>query len=166
MFGAISAGIAGIGLAGSLFGAKEDKHAQHKANRRYKKYSKELYEMQRSQIQWKKDLDLQNIADIAERVGGTQRVAYAGRGVRVSGAGGEGTVANVLRRTYDMALKDMQVIKQQAEYDVQETRLRYKAGQPAGTTDKGLSTLLTAGSSFVAGGFGFGGQPGWYGLKF
>lgn len=168
MFGALVGGI--VSAAGSLFASskadKERKHASHEERRKYEKYAKKLMDMQREQIQWKKGLDLKRIQRTAMDVASAQRTGYAARGVRVGGAGDESTAGRMMRQTFDYALEDMDVIKQQAKYEDQESYLRYKAGMPSTDIKSSVgSTLLTSGTQFIAGGFG-GGGGGWYGLKF
>jgi hypothetical protein len=162
MFGAIASG---IGLVGSLIGSKSKDKAEKGAAKKYKKYSKELYRLQKEQLAWKKDLDLEDIARTVSKMAGSQRVRYAKAGVKVTGATGIHSADIMLRESFDMAKRDIAAIKKQSYFDTEEARLRYKAALPATTPKSFTSILLTEGSRFLLGGIG-GQGGGWYGLQF
>lgn len=155
-----------VSLGAGLLGASSSDKANKRAQQKREKLNKRLYEWQAKQIKWKQDLDKKEIERKAINIVGAQRAGYAAAGVKGHGAAGESSGDLVVRDTLRMAARDLNVIKTQANFDIKMARDRYKLGVAAQTTTKSFgSTLLTAGSQFVAGGFGTG-AGGWYGIKF
>ena len=163
-WGAVIAG--GLGLGASLLGASSKDKSSKRAQQKSEKLNKRLYEWQAKQIKWKENLDRQEVERKSINIIGAQRAGYAAAGVKGRGSTGETSADMVVRETLRMDNRELEAIKAQANFDVKIAREKYKLSSAAQTTTKSFgSTLLTAGTQFVAGGFG-GDAGGWYGLKF
>lgn len=119
----------GLGLAGSLLGSRSEKKAA-KAGREAAEANARLAEEEIGQVEIRTAVELARLRQEARRFAGSQRAAYAGAGVRLSGS-----ALDVLEDTAAMAEQDAKLVQWAGDWDVRglkaEAEMQRRYGQSA-----------------------------------